>query len=149
MKFALSTAIIALAGFASASIVERQSCPQATRFGVVTVSPTTVSPGDTITINVDLHCAVQNFGIQAQFLDYTIEVPSSANNGHEPPIVLARHNIAAGALSDSLTTTIPHAFFFAGAPYNIVVTNGFPSAGTDGSPVVTEGGVLTPITINA
>lgn len=55
MKFALST-VLALAGIASASVAnvaERQSCPEATRFGVVTVSPTTVSLGDVrITLNV-------------------------------------------------------------------------------------------------
>jgi len=49
---------------------------------------------------------VQNFGINAQFLDYTIEVPAASNNGHEQPIVLARHSIAQGALSDTLTTTV-------------------------------------------
>jgi len=45
MKFTIS-AVLALAGIASAANVARQSCPQATRFGVVTVSPTTVSAGD-------------------------------------------------------------------------------------------------------
>jgi len=49
---------------------------------------------------------VQNFGINAQFLDYTLVVPEGQNNGHEQPIVLARHSIAAGALSDTLTTTV-------------------------------------------
>ncbi|KAF9553520.1 hypothetical protein CPC08DRAFT_612816, partial [Agrocybe pediades] len=132
---------------AAGNVARTVGCSEADRFGVVTVSPTTVKAGDSITINVDLHCAVQNFGIGAQFLDYTIEVPAANNNGHEAPIVLARHAIATNALSDSLTTTVPHAFFFAGANYNVVVTNVYPSPGSDGSQVILEGGTLTPITI--
>ncbi|KAF9564494.1 hypothetical protein CPC08DRAFT_705239, partial [Agrocybe pediades] len=123
MKFAISSTLLTLAaGLASAATIEsRLSCPQATRFGIVTLSKSTVKAGDSLTINVDLRCAVQNFGINAQFLDYTLEVPASSNNGFQAPIVLGRHSIAHGALSDTLTTTIPHGFFVAGSNYNVVL----------------------------
>ncbi|KAH9477245.1 hypothetical protein JR316_0011171 [Psilocybe cubensis] len=143
MKFSIFAAFLSLAGFASASsIASRQNCPEATRFGVVIVNPTTVKPGDTINISVDFTCGVKTFGIIPSFLDFTIEVSSDANNGFEQPIVLARRTIPAGALSDSFTTTIPHGFYVANAPYNIVLTNIYNIDGTDGSPVLVEGGVL-------
>ncbi|KAH9483438.1 hypothetical protein JR316_0002906 [Psilocybe cubensis] len=148
MKFSVSAALFSFAGFVSAStVVSRQSCPQATRFGVMTVSPTTVKAGDTIHISVDLTCGVKNFKIIPKFIDYTIEVPSNANNGFQPPIVLARRTIPAGALSDSFTTTIPHGYYVANSPYNVVLTNIHNIDGTDGSPVLVEGGVLEPIKI--
>ncbi|KDR86066.1 hypothetical protein GALMADRAFT_235290 [Galerina marginata CBS 339.88] len=154
MKFAISTALLSFAGLvASANISARQSCPEAVRFGILSVSsPTGASSfnaGDDIAIKVDLNCAIKNFNIVPRFLDYTIIVPASVNNGHEPAIVLARRTLPAGALSDSFTTKIPHGFFFAGAAYQVFFTNTFPINGTDGSEVLTQGGLSQPITINA
>jgi len=60
----------------------------------------------TINVKVDLTCGVQNFGLIPQFLDYSLEVLPPNNNGFENPIILARHAIPAGALSDSITTTV-------------------------------------------
>ncbi|KAH9483436.1 hypothetical protein JR316_0002904 [Psilocybe cubensis] len=149
MKFAISAAVLSFVGLASAtSIAARQSCPQATRFGIPSVTPSTVSAGDSISITVDLTCGVTRFGIVPEFLDYSIEVPAEFNNGFQQAIILARRAIPAGALSDSFTTTVPHGYFVANSPYNVVVTNIYNINGTDGSPVLVKGGVLQPITIN-
>ncbi|KAF4616160.1 hypothetical protein D9613_011222 [Agrocybe pediades] len=142
MLFTLSTVTLALASLISASVVKRQNCPEAARFGVVHVTPTTVSAGDIINVNVDLRCAVQ-LGVVAQSIDYTIDVPVD-NNGFEFPILIGRHIIQPGALFDNLTTIIPHANFFAGANYVIEVTNVHPS----NDAFITEGSVDTGITIN-
>ncbi|KAF8888475.1 hypothetical protein CPB84DRAFT_1749494 [Gymnopilus junonius] len=154
MKFAFSTAVLSLASLASATILPRQSCPEASRFGNLIVSSptnaTSYNPGDPIDIQVDFHCAITNFGIVPQFIDYTIQVNEDQNNGHEAPIVLARRTLAAGATTDEFSTTIPFAFYFAGAPYNVVLTDTYPTQGTDGtSQVLLQGGIEAPITINA
>ena len=44
--------------------------------------------GQTVTIKADFTCSL-SFGIKPLFTDYLIEVPVN-NNGHEPPILLAR-----------------------------------------------------------
>ncbi|KAH9483440.1 hypothetical protein JR316_0002908 [Psilocybe cubensis] len=144
MKFLFLSSLISLAGSASAASL---SCPDASRFGVPTVTPTTVKAGDSISVFVDLTCGVKNFGFIPQFLDYSIEVPANENNGFEQPIILARRTIASGTLSDSFTTTVPHAFYFANAAYNIIVGNIYNINGTDGSPVLVKGDVFIPITI--
>ncbi|CAA7267784.1 unnamed protein product [Cyclocybe aegerita] len=146
MKFAISTAVLYLAGLvASASVLPCQSCLQATRFGILTVSSptgaTSYNPGDDIHIKVDLTCTVNYFGIVPTYLNYTIVVPASENNGHEPPIVLAHHMILAGSLSDEFSTQIPYAFYFSGTPYTVVFTNTYPINGTDGSQVLIQGGL--------
>ncbi|KAF8956698.1 hypothetical protein BDZ97DRAFT_1671087 [Flammula alnicola] len=151
MKFAITTALFSLAGIVASANVPRQACSEAVRFGVLSVSPsnTTFNAGDNISINVDLTCAINFFNIVPKFLDYSIIVPSSLNNGHEPPIVLARRTLQTGATSDSFTTEIPHAFFFAGAAYQVSFTNTYPINGTDGSQVLIQGGLSQAITINA
>ncbi|KAF8888182.1 hypothetical protein CPB84DRAFT_1849695 [Gymnopilus junonius] len=153
MKFAFTTALVSLAGLVSATVLPRQSCPDASRFGILAISSptnaTSYSPGDPINVHVDFHCAVTNYDIVPQFIDYTIEVPANQNNGHEAPIVLARRTLAAGATTDEFSTTIPFAFYFAGAPYNVVLTDTYPVEGTDGtSQFLLEGSVEVPITIN-
>ncbi|KAG6910821.1 hypothetical protein DXG01_007136 [Tephrocybe rancida] len=149
MKFAISTVLISLAGLVASNPVPRQSCPQASRFGLIGVSPTTVNPGDDITVTVDLNCAIKTFGIIPKYLDYTIEVPAAVNNGHEPPIVLARRDFAAGATSDVFTTKVPFGNYFAGAAYQVYLRNSYPVQGTDGSSeVLIQGGISASVTIN-
>ena len=128
MKFFTSTTtLLSLAGLVAATAVPRQFCPQASRFGTFSVSPTTVNPGDVclclhvpflvltselfgqeITISTDLSCAIDNFGIIPKYLDYSIFVPSDSNSGHEPNIVLARRDFdfSAGLTSDQFTNTV-------------------------------------------
>ncbi|PPQ79217.1 hypothetical protein CVT25_002823 [Psilocybe cyanescens] len=154
MKFAATSAVFfSLASLVASATIAKRNCPQAARFGALSAFPVTVSPGDSITVSVNLNCAIEQFGIIPQFLDYTIEVPEASNNGHEQPIVLARRtfNFVPGTIqpTDEFTTQVPHAPFFAGAPYNIVLNMVYPINGTDGSTVLVEGGVSFPITINA
>lgn len=46
MQFALAAIIAAATGLVGAAPQPRQSCSEATQFGVLTVSPTTVAPGE-------------------------------------------------------------------------------------------------------
>ncbi|KAF9553527.1 hypothetical protein CPC08DRAFT_610465, partial [Agrocybe pediades] len=121
------------------------ACDEAQRFGILTVSPTTVRAGDTINLNTDLRCAAE-LGINPIFLDYSIENLVN-NNGFELPLLLARRAIPAGAQSDSFTTTVPHGFFFAGANYSVVINTVYPLKGSDGSQIIQEGGTDTPINV--
>ncbi|KAG6845461.1 hypothetical protein H0H87_008821 [Tephrocybe sp. NHM501043] len=144
MKFTLSAALLSFASIAASSSIRLpRSCPEASRFGDLTVSPTTVSPGDSITVNVDLECAINSFGHVPKYLDYTLEVPASSNNGYEVPVVLARREFTAGATSDTFTVQVPFASYFAGGAYGVHLRNTYSTQGTDGSEVLIEGGVYT------
>jgi hypothetical protein len=96
MKFTLITA---LAGTAHA-----QFCPEAARFGIVSVKPKTVKVGQvwsffliTIRISNDifsdslspLTCPPQ-LGTNPKYIDYFLEVPADKNNGHQPDIYFGR-----------------------------------------------------------
>jgi len=123
MQFTLATIIASAAALVWAAPQPRQSCAEATQFGVLTVSPTTVAAGDvsetlswdklqlnirkhqTLTVNADFSCAINTFGIIPEYTDYYIEVPVN-NNGHEPPILLARRTLASGSTSDSFTVQV-------------------------------------------
>ncbi|KAJ6632435.1 hypothetical protein B0H10DRAFT_14395, partial [Mycena sp. CBHHK59/15] len=80
--------VASLAAVALAPIVNAQQCPEAARFGVLEVTPSTVAPGDSFTVNVNLACS-QQLGYLPTYMDYYIEVLAN-NNGHEAPILLAR-----------------------------------------------------------
>ncbi|PPQ79553.1 hypothetical protein CVT25_003435 [Psilocybe cyanescens] len=138
MKFAISAGLLSLAGLVASANVGRTACDEAARFGVLTVSPTTFRAGDTIKISTDVTCGVQNFGLIPQFLDYSIEVLPPNNNGFEQPIVLARHALPNGALSDTFNVKVPHGFFF-NATYTLLLNNLHNINGTDGSPVLVRG----------
>ncbi|PPQ85441.1 hypothetical protein CVT26_012926 [Gymnopilus dilepis] len=153
MKFSLTAALFSLASLASATVLTRQNCPQASRFGdfgfTTPNNETTVNPGDTIHVIINFNCAINTFGIRPQYYDLTIQVPPEQNNGHEAPIVLTTRSLAEGATTDEFDVTIPHAFYFANAPYNVVLTDTYPTQGTDGSQVLLRGGVEAPISIAA
>ncbi|KAJ7590237.1 hypothetical protein C8J56DRAFT_888409 [Mycena floridula] len=151
MKF--SSVFAALTGLAvvSATPSARRACPQASRFGDLTVAPTDLTVGSSFTIHVDLSCAINNFNIVPAFLDYSLVVPSSVNNGHEPPIVLARRTFTptSGAV-DTFTARIPfYNGYFAGASYNILLTTTYPQNATvEGEPdVLIQGGIFAPINL--
>ena len=59
-----------------------------------------------MTIKADFTCSF-SFGIDPQFTDYFIEVPVN-NNGHEPPILLARRqpNVTAASPIDQFTVQV-------------------------------------------
>lgn len=107
MKLTLPSVFLLLAAVVSARVHSaRQQCPEAARFGEVSITPSTVSPGDVgpsslltlnwnadgygqiVSVKADFTCSF-SFGIRPNFTDYHIEVPVN-NNGHEPPILLAR-----------------------------------------------------------
>ncbi|KAG9315195.1 hypothetical protein JVU11DRAFT_4325 [Chiua virens] len=118
----------------------------ATQFGVVTISPTTVTPGEILTVNSDFSCAINTFGHHPEFTDYYIEVPTN-NNGHEPPILLYRGTLQSGT-SDSFTVTVPAAYYTANASYAVVLDTTYAVNGPSGQLYSVVGGVETPITIN-
>ncbi|KIK97763.1 hypothetical protein PAXRUDRAFT_24494 [Paxillus rubicundulus Ve08.2h10] len=148
MRFGL-TAIIASAALVSAAPHTRQSCPEATRFGVLDVSPTTVSPGDSLVIDADFTCAINYFGIQPEYTDYYIEVPVN-NNDYEPPILLARRTLPSGSTStsDQFTVEVPYANYFQNTSYVVILDTTYPITGSNGSPYYVVGGVEVPITVN-
>ncbi|KAF9235975.1 hypothetical protein BU15DRAFT_64424 [Melanogaster broomeanus] len=146
MRFALAAVVASLFALVSAVPHARQSCPEATRFGVLSVSPTTVSAGDSLTITADFTCAISYFGINPEYTDYYFEVPVG-NNGYEPPILLARRTLASGATSDSFTVEVPYAYYF-NASYVVMLDTTYPTTGTNGAPYSVVGGVEAPITIN-
>jgi hypothetical protein len=148
MQLSFSTVIATLAAvFAVATPATAQACPEATQFGVLTVSPTTLSPGDTFTVTANFTCSVQ-FGVNPQYTDYYIEVPVN-NNGHEPPILLARRTLDASSatpLFDQFTTQLPYALYF-NASYVVMLDTTYPVNGSNGSPYSVVGGVEFPIDI--
>ncbi|KAF9235953.1 hypothetical protein BU15DRAFT_50711 [Melanogaster broomeanus] len=149
MRFALAVIIASVTALVSATphrAHTRRGCAEADRFGVLTVSPTTVSPGDTLTIDADFNCAINWFSIKPEYTDYYIEVPVG-NNGHEPDILLARRTLASGATSDSFTVEVPYAFTF-NASYVVMLETTYPITGGNGAPYSVVGGVEAPIAIS-
>lgn len=132
---------------------KRLSCAEASRFGNVQVVPTNLQPGTDFTINVNLECAVEYFGIIPRYTDFYIEVPEPYNNGHEPAILLARrdYTLPAQPLSPNFnfTAQLPHYPYTAGASYTIFLSTTYPINGTDGSEVLIQGGVYTVVNITS
>ncbi|KAF9560659.1 hypothetical protein CPC08DRAFT_804007 [Agrocybe pediades] len=94
---------------------------------------------DTITITVDLTCALQA-GIDAKSIDYNIVVPPSQI------VPLGSHVVAPGALSDSLTTAIPNANFVSGQTYDLFFDNNF-GVGSKGGQLIAITFALTRDTV--
>ncbi|KAG6821788.1 hypothetical protein H0H92_000826 [Tricholoma furcatifolium] len=132
MKYNVTAALLSLINLAASTAISRQSCSEAERFGVLTISPTEVSAGD----------------IAPVYLDYTIEVPEASNNGHEPNMLLARRTYDSSSTVDEFTVEIPSYTYFSGAAYEVVLTNTYYTTGTYGSSVLVQGGVSTNITID-
>ncbi|KAJ6576182.1 hypothetical protein B0H10DRAFT_1813665 [Mycena sp. CBHHK59/15] len=121
-------------------------CPDALRFGSVTVSPTTLSPGETFTVTANLTCAVQ-LGNTPTFLDYYIDGVSTHNIGG--PILIARrtYDNSTAPPADKFTATLPAWFYVADAQYSVLMDNSFARPGPTGESVITVGGVSTGINI--
>ncbi|KAJ6616107.1 hypothetical protein B0H10DRAFT_1800072 [Mycena sp. CBHHK59/15] len=144
LNFSLLTSLAAaaLAPFASAAIV----CPEAARFGALSVTPSTAAPGDSITVNVNMACS-QQLGYMPTYMDYYIEVLAN-NNGHEAPILLARRTYdASQGLTDTFTTQVPEWFYFSDAVYSVVYVNSFAKSGPNNNSVITTGSISTPLNI--
>ncbi|KAH7915634.1 hypothetical protein BJ138DRAFT_1141332 [Hygrophoropsis aurantiaca] len=147
MRFTKSAILASFATAASAAVMPeaRVSCSEATRFGVVTVVPSTLSPGDSFTVHADFTCAISNYGINPQYTDYYIEVPEN-NNGHEPPILVARRTLTSPP-TDTFTAQLPYAYYFANTSYSLVLDTTYAINGTNGTPYSVVGGIETLIDI--
>jgi hypothetical protein len=60
-----------------------------------------------MTISADFTCAEDQLGIIPAYTDYYVEV-FQGNNGHEPPILLARRTLASGQLTDNFTVQVSY-----------------------------------------
>ncbi|KAJ7785269.1 hypothetical protein DFH07DRAFT_873178 [Mycena maculata] len=139
LNFLSFAGIAGLATTASAQAV----CPDASRFGNVAVSPTTLAPGQTFTITANLTCAIQ-LGNTPTFLDYYIDGVSTANIGG--PVLLARrtYDNSTSPPIDQFTTTLPEWFYIANAAYGVEMQNSFARPGPTGESVITVGGIDGP-----
>jgi len=151
MQLTLSSILLSLAAFSTAASIPtaRQTCAEASRFGDVSLSTSTVAPGDSVTIEANFACSFY-FGINPTYTDYYIEVPVN-NSGYEPPILLARRQpvVSASQPIDEFTVQIPETTYTSGAGYSVVLDVTYPINGTDGSQVYIVGGVETGITITS
>ncbi|KAJ7643512.1 hypothetical protein FB45DRAFT_1113465 [Roridomyces roridus] len=136
----------ALAGFITTAVAQAGFCPEAARFGLISVSPTTLSPGQSFTVTTNLTCAIQ-LGDTPTFLDYCIDGVSTANIGG--PILLARRTYDASTSPplDTFTTTLPVWFYVSDATYSVRVDDSFARPGPTGKSVITVGSISTGITI--
>ncbi|KAJ7892156.1 hypothetical protein B0H13DRAFT_2529322 [Mycena leptocephala] len=73
--------------FPTTVLAQGNSCPEAARFGLLKVSPTTLSPGKTFTFTANLTCAIQ-LGNTPTFLHYYID--AVATHTVSGPILIAR-----------------------------------------------------------
>ncbi|KAJ6510723.1 hypothetical protein C8R45DRAFT_1088871 [Mycena sanguinolenta] len=147
MRFSFSLVSSVLAALALSPAATAQDCPEAARFGVLEVVPSTLAQGDWFTVHVDLTCA-KVLGYLPTYMDYYIEV-LSGNNGHEAPILLARrtYNPASIAPADTFTAQLPEWYYFADAQYSVVFANSFAKPGPTNNSVITQGEISTPINI--
>ncbi|KZP10454.1 hypothetical protein FIBSPDRAFT_867698 [Athelia psychrophila] len=144
MQFLLLT----LAAVASATPTRRVTCAEAARFGTLEVVPSKVKVGGSFTVHADFTCSLY-FNIIPKYIDYYIEVTAN-NNGHEPPILLARrefHHSTGTPPTDTFSTSIPDAYYFKGAAYQVVLDVTYAANGTTGAPYYQVGGTETGITI--
>ncbi|KAF8558158.1 hypothetical protein OG21DRAFT_1292705 [Imleria badia] len=148
MQFTIAAIIAAAAaaGLVGAAPQPRQSCSEATQFGVLSLSPTTVAPGEILSVNADFSCAINYFHNIPEFTDYYITVPVN-NNGHEPPILLSRSAFN-GNTSNSLSVVVPIAYYFANTSYAVTLATTYPVNGPNGMLYSVVGSVDAPITIN-
>ncbi|KZS88442.1 hypothetical protein SISNIDRAFT_498025 [Sistotremastrum niveocremeum HHB9708] len=151
MKFAIPATVLSLFAFANAaSVLPRQAgfCPEASRFGILGVKPTNLSPGDKFTITANFTCGINQYNIVPKYIDYYIEVPENVNNGHEPPILLARRTFSKSHGDvDKFTTHLPDAFYFTGAAYTVQMDITYAINGTLGKPFYVVGGTEAGVNI--
>ncbi|KAF7300407.1 hypothetical protein HMN09_00924400 [Mycena chlorophos] len=123
-----------------------QSCPDASRFGSVSISPSTLSPGETYTVSADLTCAVQ-LGYTPTYLDYYIV--GSASHTISGPILVARHTYdsSTNPPADTFTAVLPDWYYFTDATYSFQMVDSFAQDGPSGDPVITSGSISIPMNI--
>ncbi|KAJ7490744.1 hypothetical protein FB451DRAFT_1166075 [Mycena latifolia] len=138
--------IAALASVVTTASAQAGFCPEALRFGSLTVSPTTLSPDQTFTITANLTCAVQ-LGNTPTFLDYYIDGVSEHNIGG--PILIARrtYDNSTQPPADKFTTKLPSWFYIADAQYSVRMDDSFARLGPTGESVIEVGSISTGINI--
>ncbi|KAJ6510702.1 hypothetical protein C8R45DRAFT_1088853 [Mycena sanguinolenta] len=151
MRFTFSTLSSSiLAALALSPAVTAQFCDEASRFGVLSVTPSTLAQGDSFTVNVDLTCA-QQLGYVPTFMDYYLEVlnPNANDGPAEAPIILARrtYDSTSNLTYDTFTTQLPFWYYFADAQYSVVYVDNFARLGTMNNTVITQGEIYVPINI--
>ncbi|KAJ7636597.1 hypothetical protein FB45DRAFT_906903 [Roridomyces roridus] len=136
----------ALAGFITTAVAQAGFCPEAARFGNIAVSPSTLAPGQTMTITTNLTCAVE-LGDTPTFLDYYVDGSSEHNIGG--PVLIARRTYDASTSPplDTFTTTLPVWFYIQDATYSARVDNSFARPGPTGESVIEVGAISTAINI--
>ncbi|KAJ7256873.1 hypothetical protein B0H12DRAFT_975951, partial [Mycena haematopus] len=136
----------ALATLLSTVTAQANFCPEALRFGLVTVSPSTVSPGETFTITANLTCAVQ-LGNTPTYLDYYID--ATATHTVSGPILIARrtYNNSTSPPMDKFTAVLPYWVYYTDATYSLMMDNSFARLGPTDESVITVGGISTGINI--
>ncbi|KAJ7773655.1 hypothetical protein DFH07DRAFT_878309 [Mycena maculata] len=143
----IASLIVSAFSFAPGAVA--QTCAEAARFGELEVVPSTVAPGDSFTVHVDLTCAAQ-LGYLPTYMDYYIEVLTD-NNGHEAPILLARRTYLLGGTglspADTFSAQLPYWFYFTGAQYSVVFVNSFAMNGTMNNSVITQGSISVPLNV--
>ncbi|KAJ7490742.1 hypothetical protein FB451DRAFT_1079522 [Mycena latifolia] len=138
--------IAALASIVSTASAQASFCSEAQRFGILSVSPTTLSPDQTFTITADLACAVQ-LDNTPTFLDYYIDGDSEHSIGG--PILIARrtYDNSTQPPADKFTTKLPSWFYVADAQYSIRMDDSFARPGPTGESVIMIGSISTAINI--
>ncbi|KAJ6552643.1 hypothetical protein DFH09DRAFT_1280915 [Mycena vulgaris] len=123
-----------------------QQCPEALRFGALTVSPTTVIPGQTFTITTNLTCAVKLDDTPTYLDYYIVGVSTTILNG---PILLARrtYNNSTSPPIDTFLARIPVWIYDPNGGYSVSVSNSFARLGPTGESVISVGSISTGINI--
>ena len=125
------------------------SGPQASRFGNLLglPSPASLTTGQSYTVTHDYACAFY-FGQPPTFTDYVLQVTANGN-GHQAPILVTRRTpqVTAAQPSDTFTFTVPFGYYLATASYALTTVVTFPVNGTNGTPVLQQGGVLNGVAI--
>jgi len=122
---------------------------QASRFGNLLglPSPASLTTGQSYTVTHDYACAFY-FGQPPTFTDYVLQVTANGN-GHQPSILVARRTpeVTAAQPTDTFTFTVPFGYYLATASYSLSTIVTYPVNGTNGTPVLQQGGVLNGVTI--
>jgi len=122
--------------------VTAQSCAEAARYGLPTISPSTgLQPGDTANISTNFECSYY-FGIEPTYTSYWISVIPSP--GHATPTFLANRKpqITEAQPWDNFTITIPDSYWLPNTTsYPITLWTYYEEAGPDGGSFLTQGDV--------
>ncbi|KZP17712.1 hypothetical protein FIBSPDRAFT_1046708 [Athelia psychrophila] len=134
MQFKVSSILLALAAIASAAPARRKTCVEANRYGSFAVVPSTVAVGGSVNITTDFTCALTYLEIVPKYIDYYIEVlkDDTTNANHEAVVMLERRLFT--TTIDSFITTIPDAYYFTTATYEIRLYITYSMNGTAGIP---------------